>query len=311
MTESILLIISLAACLSSGVLRKMYTNRLAGNPFANQVFNFITSVSATIVLLCWGGFSGFSWFTFFLAIAFGVCTALQQVSMLKAMDCGPWSYTSVIIALSTLIPALSGVLIWKESLHWAQIIGIILMVFCFLLSVDMNKETKAASVKWLIWCVIAFLCTGFIGVMQKWHQSSAVKLELNTFLIFAFMISSVYSLASCIVIKRNSMRNLSFKKAFFGEEKIEQSSFILKKEVILLMVIMVVTGVGCAINNKLNLYLSGIMDSAVFFPIFNGGNLVLTTVLARVLFKEKLSYKQWIGLIIGIISVLFLANPFA
>ena len=75
--------------------------------------------------------------------------------------------------------------------------------------------------------------------------------------------------------------------------------------------IMLVSGVCVAINNKFNLYLSGVMDSAVFFPIVNGGGLVLTTLVAVLLFKEKLSKKQWIGIVLGILSVVFLCNPFS
>ena len=78
-----------------------------------------------------------------------------------------------------------------------------------------------------------------------------------------------------------------------------------------MIALMLLVGGGCAVNNKLNLYLSGVLDSAVFFPIVNGGGLVLTTFASSVLFKEKLNTKQWIGLIVGIVSVLFLANPFA
>lgn len=53
------------------------------------------------------------------------------------------------------------------------------------------------------------------------------------------------------------------------------------------------------------------MDSAIFFPIVNGGGLVLTTLAAVLLFKERLSVKQWMGVAFGIISVVFLCNPFA
>ena len=75
--------------------------------------------------------------------------------------------------------------------------------------------------------------------------------------------------------------------------------------------IMIACGACGAVNNKFNLYLSGVMDSAVFFPIVNGGGLVLTTLAAVLLFREKLSKKQWIGVLVGIASVVFLCNPFA
>ena len=40
------------------------------------------------------------------------------------------------------------------------------------------------------------------------------------------------------------------------------------------------------------------------------GGLVLATVTAVIAFKERLTKKQWLGVVIGIISVVFLCNPF-
>lgn len=40
-------------------------------------------------------------------------------------------------------------------------------------------------------------------------------------------------------------------------------------------------------------------------------NADLFTEAAVLLFKEKLSKKQWIGIVLGILSVVFLCNPFS
>ena len=53
------------------------------------------------------------------------------------------------------------------------------------------------------------------------------------------------------------------------------------------------------------------MDSAVFFPVVNGGGLVLTTLAAVLIFKERLSVRRSLGVAFGIVSVIFLCNPFA
>ena len=74
----------------------------------------------------------------------------------------------------------------------------------------------------------------------------------------------------------------------------------------MLLVLIVVAGAFASVNHKLNLYLSGVMSSAVFFPIVNGGGLVLATLAALVIFREKLTKKQWCGVTIGILSVLCL-----
>lgn len=300
MDISISLIISMSAALGGGILKKYFLNGYSGNATARQTYNMAVSIVAAIILFCWGGMGPFSPFTILLGVVFGIITAVQQISNLKALECGPWSYTSVIISLSTLIPALSGALIWQETLQIPQIVGMVFLVVCFVFSVETKGEEKNASIKWLIWCAVAFLCTGFIGVMQKFHQSSDYKNELNAFLVTAFVVSCVYSFISVLIMANKKEQDEKTEKA-----KDNRFRFVFP------IVLMVVSGICVAVNNKLNLYLSGVMDSAVFFPIVNGGGLVLTTIAASILFKEKLTKKQWIGLVVGICAVIFLANPFA
>jgi drug/metabolite transporter (DMT)-like permease len=50
------------------------------------------------------------------------------------------------------------------------------------------------------------------------------------------------------------------------------------------------------------------MPSAVFFPIVNTGGLILTLLAATLLFKEKLTRLQWIGIVLGLISSLFVSG---
>ena len=209
------------------------------------------------------------------------------------MEKGPWAYTSVIISLSAMIPALSGTLFWNERIVWPQIVGMVLMVGCLVLSVDNKPDQKKASFRWLSYCLIAFVCTGMIGVMQKWHQNSDAKAELNAFLVIAFLVSFVYSAVSWGVLHRRSGENIG---RTFGSW--------------LPVILLLGGGVCAAVNNKLNLYLSGVMESAVFFPVVNGGGLVLTTAAAVLFFRERLTRRQWIGLSLGILSVIFVCNPF-
>ena len=84
-----------------------------------------------------------------------------------------------------------------------------------------------------------------------------------------------------------------------------------RKIAITLPLIMAIAGLCVAANNKFNLYLTGVLPTAIFFPIYNVGILILTTISAIFIFKERLSLKQWIGVAIGIISVVCIRNPFA
>lgn len=159
------LILSLAAALGGGITKKYYTDQESTKLSGGFWFNAVSCLTAAVVLLCWGGFGSASAFTVLLGVVFGAITALQGITNIAALQVGPMSYTSVIISFSTLISALSGVLFFDESLGWAQIVGIVLMLVSFILAAKSDSGEKKANVKWLFLCLIAFVATGGIGVM--------------------------------------------------------------------------------------------------------------------------------------------------
>ena len=303
MNDWIQLIISMSAALAVGLFRKAFAGKGGDSTLSRHIFNAGVSLIAAIVLLAWSGFSfaSVSLFTIILGIAFGLVVAIQHIANLRAIAIGPLSYTTVIVSLSTLIPALSGAIIWGEKLSFIQIAGIALLVVCLVLSVDKDTGGKKASVKWLLFCGIAFLFCGLIGVMQKWHQTSAYASEINAFLVISFAASFLYSVISAAVTVVSGKEST----AALPSAKIIKEAFMP-----IMLFMMLVCGAGSAINHKLNLYLSGVIPSAVFFPLVNGGNLILITICAVIFFKERLSIKQWIGLFVGIVSVILLCNPF-
>ena len=287
--------LSLCAALVTGICRKYYANIGSNGAADGFIFNAVGGIVSAAVLLCPGGVGTCSTFTVLLGLAFGAVTAIQSITNFSALQCGPMSYTSVIISFSTVISALSGVVFFGESIGWAQIIGIVLMLVSFVLAAK-GGDGKRANLKWLILCLIAFAATGGIGIMQKVHQSSAYSDELSGFLIIAFISSAVIcALFSFFMIKR---------------DKKSEDATPSKKPLWLVVAVMVACGVSVAVNNKFNLYLSGVMPSAVFFPIVNGGGLVLSTLAALIIFKERLTRRQWVGVIVGIASVVFLCDPF-
>lgn len=299
MSVSFLLILSLAAALGDSMAKKYYADRGAGGASGGFVFYAVGSITAA-VLLALSGLGAPSVFTVTLGVVFGTVTALQGITSISALQAGPMAYTSVIISFSTLISALSGVAFFGESLGLAQLAGILLMLVSFVLAANNGGGEKKANLKWLLLCLAAFLETGGIGVMQKIHQSSPHRDELNAFLVIAFVSSAVICASFATLLKKRETREREIVKEIKS-----------KKRLLLMLAVMLVSGIGTAVSNKLNLYLSGVMDSAVFFPIVNGGGLVLNTLAAYVVFREKLSKKQWLGIASGIASVVFLCNPFS
>ena len=291
MNHYILLCISLLACLAGGVFRKIYTLRTIGDMASIFVFNAVSSVVAAGVLLFYG-IAVPSAFTLWLGILFGAVTALQALVYLWALQIGPMSYTAVIGSFSTLVTAVSGALFFGESITVLQAVGIAVMLCSFLFAAEKDKDKRRSSLLWLLLATVNFLSIGGIGIMQKVHQSSPRRDELNVFLVIAFIVSGLLSVFLAMLFGRRNKTDNGNKRVFA-----------------LMLLCMTAAGVGAAINNKFNLYLSGVIDSAIFFPVVNGGGLILSTLAAVLFFKERLSKKQWIGILLGIVSVLMLCTP--
>ena len=78
---------------------------------------------------------------------------------------------------------------------------------------------------------------------------------------------------------------------------------VLKRDMAWLLVLCTVSS---TVYNRLNIYLSGAMDSVVFFPIFNGGVILLATLCGIWFYGEKLQARQILGLGIGTVSIILI-----
>ena len=167
------------------------------------------------------------------------------------------------------------------------------MLGCFVLAVDTeNAEDKKANWKWFVLCILTlFTCVG-IGLMQKVHQTSQYKNELMGFLMMAFFTSAIVSMVGYFVLK---------KKEGAVEKETPTKAWIAH-----FIFALVVCGVGIAGNNAINLYLSGVTDTAIFFPIVNGVPLLCSLLVSFFLFKERLKKKQLLGLFVGIVAIVCL-----
>lgn len=283
--------------LSCGILRNDFCkNVIAGDADLNAFNSFSSLLSAAtlgIIALVSGTLCAPSVYTLALSVAFGLATALCAILHMKALENGPLSYTSVICSCAMVIPALSGLMFFGESVTALQYVGIMLMLVSFACAVDRQNDESGMTFKWMLICLGSFLFSGGVGVMQKAHQSSPHKDELGIFLVIAFVISAIFSAALSMYYKYKKCRRIT---VLSGEK--------LRKFV----VVGAVSGVGIALCNQINMYLAGVMDAIIFYPVVNGAGMLLTTAAGLIFWKEKLSTKQRIGLAAGAAAIFLLCG---
>lgn len=222
-----------------------------------------------------------SFYSLAMGVAFGTVTALSNFYRMKALNIGPMNITLLITTSSMIIPTASG-MFFGESFSLNKLFSVFFLIGFIYLSLDSKIKNKndTKTSKWLLYCILAFLLQGSIGVLQKIHQFSIHKNELNTFLFSSFLCSAVFCKISLM------------KKSPRVKQK--------RKNIL--------TGFFCGAcvysMNIINLKLAGIIPSQLFFPLINGSSIVLSSFLSFIVFKEKLTKKQLLGLTGGILSLI-------
>lgn len=247
-------------------------------------------------------------FTVLLGIMLGVAMALGSIFKLSALNCGPMSFTVMIITASMIIPAFSGYIIWDEPMSIWKVIGTAMMLVAAYFSTEKKKDAseKKRSTKWLVFSFLAFLFQGIIGVTQKFqreHKETGYNSDeqMAAFLIIAFVAASVLCLVSYLVTSANEKKSMAGVDIAAMPEK---STGISTQK---LVVCTLICAAFITFLHNINLFLSGVLDSAFLFPVQNGGTTMLSVVVAMTLFREKISGRRIIGFCIAMAAIVVLA----
>lgn len=288
----LLLIISITITLTYNLVRNTFSKHYAKNGRDFQLFNLACSAISAFTVLLVAFFTRAalpSWYTLLLGVVFGIITALSALFNMRALERGPASYTTLIVTSSMMIPALSGWLLFDETVSIVKLVGMALMIVSVLMSVTSTPNERSASVSWLVMCLLAMLFTGLVGILQKIHQSSSHSNELMYFLAVAFIVSTIYSGTALLIP---------------GAKPEHCSISLSPRKWVCWMAL--VCGIFIALANIINLYLSGVMESIIFFPTANGSNLLLMLLVSVVFLKERLGLLKWLGFAVGCAAIALL-----
>lgn len=290
MREYLLLLFSVCVNVTGSSVNNRFAKKRGTDPVTASAYNLLVACTGLIVILLSGGAETCSPVTIGLGLIFGMLSGCSIVARTAALSCGPMALTLLIGSCGMLIPTFSGALFWQEKLSGTKLIGVALMVLA-LICIMGKSETRKVGWKWCILCAISFLCTGFISVMQKVQQHSAYAEERASFLAVAFLVSVCMNGVMFLAAHReNPGIPLRPNPALIGSG--------------------VVTGSCNGVINILNLYLSGVIPAVVFFPLVNGGAILLSGLVGTLLFREKCTPRQAIGFLLGLTAILCIGGFF-
>lgn len=289
----------LALSIVLSVCKSAVYNRYAKSmkPDSGGIFSFNAAsygVAAIIALICGVG-SSMSPFTLAMAFCYAAVVFSLQALSVAAMVKGPMSLTSLFVLYGMIIPSLAGPIFWKEPFGFGQAAGILLILVSIWLLCAKDYVNTPPDVKWSVMVGICFLLSGTAGVIEKIHQTSAVKDELMMFLFTACLVMFLMSVGGCLIYR------IKVKKAL---ESIKIAPYA---KIVLLFGGL--SGVIIGFYSRINLTLSGKLDSLIYYPVANGGALMLTVLVSVMIFHEKLTKRRLVGFILGLLAIILLSIP--
>lgn len=285
----LLLVVSiiLAVCKSS-----LYNSYAKKEPTLGSTFHFnsisygIAAVIALIGVLI--SSENLSITTVICAIAYALIVVSLQTISITAMRVGAMSTTSICVMYGMIIPSIAGPIFWKETIGALQIVGILMMIVSLWLIKDKSPtQEKSTTKKWTVLAIFAFILSGMAGVMEKIHQSTGAKDERLFFVFVACACMFVFSVVAGMIIRKKSEKIPAKSTAFIAMG----------------------SGLVIGLYSTVNLILSGKLDSMIYYPIANGGAMLLTILMSVIIFKERFDKPRIIGTIIGLLGILCLSLP--
>ena len=259
----------------------------------NVLFTGIMFATISIMFLPSLFDGGITGTTVIYAAGVGLLSYLYQVFYVLALSSGRMTLTVVINNFGMLVPMLVSIFILGEKFTPMIAVGALLALVSLCLSVvqKKGKAHKGATegAKWLIFTLIVFLTNGFAATTQKMYTVQAGKdFQIFEFVCIAYLFASAASFITFLILfpkdRKKGIKPITRNDIFIG------------------------CGVGASLGifQCVNTFAISLIDGSIYYPVYNCGTSLLLALIGAILFKERFTVKQYIGIALGVVAIVLL-----
>lgn len=256
---------------------------------ANYWVAFSTAIIAYRTSVSIAQLPQFGWF--YYALALGALFILVFNLMAITTQQSGLSVVSVATKMSLVIPVLFGLFYYKESIGFLKLFGILLALTAVYLTSIRSKQGININRKYILFPVLVFIGSGIIDTSIKFLEETFVaQNDIPLFSAVLFLAAGIVGIFILII------------QAIRGNFKFEFKNII--------------GGICLGITNYFSIYFlvktlrSDILESSGIFTVNNVAIVTLSTLAGIILFKEKLSQRNWLGIIFAVIGIFLIAMSF-
>lgn len=230
----------------------------------------------------------------------GIANAAFLLSWLFAVKSGAYLFVDICLtAGGILIPCICGVLFFDGNITLLQYIGIAVMLSAVLVMNSYNSSVTKKKISFgnilLLLCVA--ISNGLMGLCEKWfaqHISTKnITCDPSVFSLITFVFASIILLISLFFVCQKDKVSIKNYVATFPFKK--------------LWIYLILIAAFLFFNTYLTTLTNTHIDNTVLiYPLKFGSNLILSAVMASVIFKEKTNLRSILGMALITISILFI-----
>lgn len=275
---------------------KEYGSRYPGTVYAQSVMTVLSLVVVVAIMAALGGVQALTMQGYLIAFAFGVFFVLTLTTMTLAMNSGHMGITLLIQNSSLMVPSIFGMIVWGEKLNLFKGLGILFILILLALSAG-DDNTAAGSMqnwnkkRWMLLTGLAFAGDGVLGILQGLMSRASAETSSNTFTFWTSIFSIIVAGGLYLFFR---MR---------GEGvKITRD----RKDAAVFGGLISGIGVGTAGGNSFSILALTKLPGLVFFPLRQGGLVLVMWLVGILLYKEKVTRRGLIMLAVGMLGLILI-----
>lgn len=242
-----------------------------------------------IILLITGSKIRLDLYTVLTSLMFGTMLGFCMLVTFYSMQVTTVAVSSVFKAASVIIPCVFGAVFFGESITFINVIGFMLFLFSVYLIVAKTGEKKIKfGIKALFACLGVLFTNGFGSISMQLFGKCVPDGEETVFMFISYCIQSLILFIIYLVYSKKNKNHKT--------EKVNKKMWIYG----------IVGTVTAFLIQQIMAGLASDISALVIFPVTMGSSVIMGVIVGWLCFKESLTFKSLLGVILGIISLVMI-----
>ena len=225
----------------------------------------------------------------------GISNAVFVVAWLFAVNAGAYMLVDVFLTLGLVIPITLSTVFFGEELRWNHFLGFAVLTVAVVIMCSYSSSVKnKLNFKSVSLLMISGAAQGIASFTQKWFVHSLSEKSVSSFNFYTYIFSALTLAVAIFII------NAKNKKEEISES--EENGFFLKK----IWLFVVIMALMLFLHSFLMTLAAAKLDAVLLYPLSTGLSLALSAIMSSIAFKEKLTSKCIIGIIIAFSAMIII-----